>query len=267
MKQIHSLSTQSHRTIASKIAVYSLVVVSVFGGSVLAQQPNLEATVEFMNRMVQPEQRQILPLYNTPNTNDQCTLLMISQQPENVWFPKIELEGPKKWEVRFRFLTDTDKDADVEFSQGRLVSSKFPRYMFFDLGRIDSASIESQVGGFGTERIDRFVKEHPECAETSKQCADAAVDELGANWDITVVSFRTTDLSHAIERGGLVCSDKEQHTGVCPMKSRVVSGTVDRATIIFHDKDRAERFVTAFLHAVELCGGQRSLFPPTPEKK
>ena len=44
----------------------------------------------------------------------------------------------------------------------------------------------------------------------------------------------------------------------------------DRAELIVFandaQKDRAERFVTAFVHAVNLCGGKPSDFAPTPRE-
>jgi hypothetical protein len=89
---------------------------------------------------------------------------------------------------------------------------------------------------------------------------------LAFDWklsDITTVFFKTVDLKPAIERGGMT-------------KIELPGGTeyrfnpnvyVEKMGLMFSSEDKAQRFVTAFIHAVDLCGGHGSMFAPTPEKK
>ena len=51
------------------------------------------------------------------------------------------------------------------------------------------------------------------------------------------------------------------------VKGKDTDGSMKNAVfLLFQSQDRAERFVTAMKHAVKLCGGTESEFPPTPTK-
>jgi hypothetical protein len=65
-------------------------------------------------------------------------------------------------------------------------------------------------------------------------------------------------LSRSIARGGFKDSGKGDGTKIMDEKDRGA-----KLFYVFRSKDRAERFITGFVHAVTLCGGKRSDFPPT----
>lgn len=116
----------------------------------------------------------------------------------------------------------------------------------FQLNEVDPGSIKSHAG-FSSEFI---LKHHP------VQPADLERP------DITVVNFSTTDLKKTIEVGALKDAGAGDGTKVFN-KTDSNSGWL----FVFKSKDRAERFVTAFIHAVKLCGGKAADFPPTPTQK
>ena len=77
--------------------------------------------------------------------------------------------------------------------------------------------------------------------------------------DLMTVAFSASDSEKAIEVG-------QFHNGENGTSSPVFDQKLAMELLVFESKDRAERFVTAFVHAVELCGGRKSDFPPTPSK-
>jgi hypothetical protein len=88
--------------------------------------------------------------------------------------------------------------------------------------------------------------------------------------DFTSVSFKTADLKPTIEEGAVetqqACQDSEKIGTECAVKP-IPDRTSASGMILFRDKERAERFVTAFAHAVKLCGGTPSMFLPTEPKE
>jgi len=78
--------------------------------------------------------------------------------------------------------------------------------------------------------------------------------------DLMLVTFETANSEPSIELGRfMAAADGKSSTPVFDQKK-------DMALIVFESKDRAERFVTAFIHAVDLCGGKGVEFAPTPSK-
>jgi hypothetical protein len=120
-----------------------------------------------------------------------------------------------------------------------------PAMTRFNFATIDPKSINSKA-----VPSPPFLKEHD---------VDENPSEL-KNADLMLVSFETTNSYDAIETG---------HLGP-PGNDNVAAPIFDHHAkmgfIVFESKDRAERFVTAFVHAVELCGGRASDFAPTPSK-
>jgi hypothetical protein len=120
-----------------------------------------------------------------------------------------------------------------------------PEVTRFDFAAIDPSSINSKPVPSAA-----FLKEHN---------VDENPSELKQT-DLTAVFFNTANSTNSIE------------TGHFNMSSDGASSTVafddhgGMGIVVFESKDRAERFVTAFIHAVALCGGKDSDFPPTPSK-
>jgi len=116
--------------------------------------------------------------------------------------------------------------------------------MEFDLGVIDPSSVKSQAVASPEFVNSHQVDEHP--------------DELKSS-DLSLVSFSKRDLLKSITVGPLPqVIDGHLHPTFTEAKNSEL--------LIFESKDRAERFVTAFIHAISVCGGKTSDFAPTPSK-
>jgi len=120
-----------------------------------------------------------------------------------------------------------------------------PEATRFEFSAIDPSSIKSNV-----LPSPAFLKEH-NLDEDSSALKEA---------DLTVVFFNSADATNSIEQGHF----KTAADGSIQTPEFDHSGSI--GYIVFESKDRAERFVTAFEHAVELCGGKGSEFAPTPSK-
>lgn len=191
------------------------------------QGPDLKTTVEFMNRMVEPEHR-IIGMAN------QCELTILNNMAITFLLPDGTTETKDQSGVPQREFTF----AEIEdpFRMGR-----------FKLSDVDPSSIKSH-GGVSPEFLARL--------PNPPQPADLKAP------DITVVNFGTTDLKKSIEVGGLKDSGAGNGTKILDK-----TGSISSWMFAFKSKDRAERFVTAFVHAVKLCGGKAPDFPPTPTEK
>jgi hypothetical protein len=120
-----------------------------------------------------------------------------------------------------------------------------PKITRFNFATIDPSTVHSKVLPSAA-----FVKEHNLDENPSE----------AKNADLTVVFFDSMNLAKSIETGQFKSpSDGQEATPVFDHQSGM-------GFIAFESKDRAERFVTAFLHAIELCGGKKSDIAPTPSK-
>jgi hypothetical protein len=200
------------------------------------QEPDLKATVAFMNRMVEPEHRVI----DMPN---HCEFEILN----NVVFTYYLVDGtapssnPKTGQAR----TDEFGNPLQQFTFAEIADPFFLER--FNLSDIDPSSIKSKGGAASLEFSQKHDPLKPADLETT---------------DITLVLFDATDMKKSIEVGGLKDSG--------PSNARKIfnkTGDVSGRIVVFKSKDRAERYVTAFVHAVKLCGGKPADFPPTPTDK
>jgi hypothetical protein len=180
------------------------------------KEPDLKTTVEFMNRMVEPEHR-IISMAN------QCELEVVNNMVIPFMVPDGTTRNGDHLEFTFTVIKD---DSPIER---------------FSLSEIDPTSIKSS-GGVSSEFLGQH---HPVQPSDLK------------NPDLTMVTFATRDLSRSIARGGFKDSGKGDGTKVFDEKERGA-----KLFYVFQSKDRAERFITGFVHAVTLCGGKPSDFPP-----
>jgi len=134
---------------------------------------------------------------------------------------------------------------------GKHEQKDYPRYMSFALGDIDASSIEAKEGGYDPYALSEFWDKHPKC-EASPQCAREYLTFLDSAPKITEVQFHTTGLKPLIERGGCL------ETVACEL-----ADTAGDALILFKNKDRADRFVTALAYAVKLIGEPPNLSSST----
>jgi hypothetical protein len=200
------------------------------------QEPDLKATVEFMNRMVEPEHRDI----GMPN---QCEFEVLNNTLFTFYLAtdRVPVLDPKTGQAR------TDEFGNP-LKQFEFAEVKDPFLVErFKLRDIDPRSIKSQGGAASYEFIQKHVPLKPADLETS---------------DITLVLFDTTDMKKTIEVGGVKDSGLGDGTKIFNK-----TGDVSKRIVVFNSKDRAERYVTAFVHAVKLCGGKPADFPPTPTEK
>jgi hypothetical protein len=190
------------------------------------QGPDLKTTVEFMNRMVEPEHR-IVSMAN------QCELEIVNNEAFTFYLP----DGTTGSKGRA-------SAAHTEFTFAEIEDAFLAER--FKLSDVDPSSIKS-LGAASSEFI---AKHHP------VQPADLETP------DITLMNFGTVDRKKSIEVGGLKDSGRGDGT-----KTFNKTGDISSWLFVFKSKDRAERFVTAFVHAVKLCGGKPADFPPTPTEK
>ena len=219
--------------------------------------PSLEATFDFMGRMVAPEKRIILlgGLEGLDTQAGACPAFMISNRAVDLVAPtgttQVHGYSEQTWSTFYE-------------------AENFPRYTRFDLGGIDPSSIRSVKGCCDGDALREFMKQHPNCDRTH-ECVmlESQFIQSGLH-DLTTVLFKTADLKPTIEFGGIetppTCQDAEKHGTECALKP-VPDKTGSGILVFFRDKERAERFVTACTHAVKLCGRTPSMFPPTEPKK
>lgn len=212
--------------------------------SASANMPDLTTTVEFMGRMVESEHRLILlgqlegAELHSPTGQ---IVTIVSNQYMYVVLPTGVTQKNGYPEFLYSFYFDDSHDEQKDY----------PRYMSFPLASIDPSSIESKEGGYDPYALSEFLNKHPKC-EADPQCDQEYMSFLDSAPKLTLVQFHTTDLKPLIQRGG--CSK----TGDCALTE-----TTGRGLILFKSKDRADRFVAAFTHAVKLEGGRPDMFPPT----
>jgi hypothetical protein len=106
-----------------------------------------------------------------------------------------------------------------------------------DLRNIDPSTIKADIAA-----SPEFIKEHSPVQPNDLNSSDRAV-----------VFFATSEHLNLIDAVEFPLSTGEQQV-------KKVAGTF----VVFRNRDRAERFVTALVHAVDACGGKAALFAPTP---
>jgi V8-like Glu-specific endopeptidase len=189
--------------------------------------PNLKDTVEFMDRMVAPDGRKL--------TAKGCSVTIVN----TTLYTFVLADGKK--------LVRTPNGLEhYEFTWS--VAKPPEAVAEFSLANIDPSSLKS-FGVHSLEAVDRaHLTEHPENFKSST--------------DLWVVKLSTRD-SHKSISATQVDTDKADSAG------HVVGVDVNLTGlfVVFESKDRAERFVTALTHAVQLCGGRASDFAPTPTSK
>lgn len=120
-----------------------------------------------------------------------------------------------------------------------------PGFTQFDLKDIDPSSISSH--GLASTK---FIKEH-DINDNPK-----ALDRP----DLSLVTFRARNSRQVVAHANIPEHTKDGLAGIN------LDRHSDEGSIVFESQDRAERFVTALKHAVELCGGTASDFAPTSSK-
>ena len=121
----------------------------------------------------------------------------------------------------------------------------YPEAAKFNLHEINPSSIHS-TGILSTD----YALAHKE----------DAYEKLLTSTDLYFVFFEARNGFNAIE----VSTFKDQ--AKTPVTEVHFEEKRKGGSMIFTSKDRAERFVTAFKHAVDLCGGAPDDFPPTPSR-
>ena len=230
--------------LAIGVGYQTLLLLSVV--AVAQSQPNLQTTIDFMNQMSEPDGRQLRLM-----PDSKCEVVIVSWHRVEQW---LLLSS----ENRFMVGNDSDVDAD----HGEIT---FPRYTKFNLADVDPATIQSKTGGFSSGYVKRFFDEHADvCKVVGDECKHQQMLAFDMKRsDMTTVGFKTRDLKPAIERGGT--KKIERSAGTEYQYNPNVS--VEKMGMFFSNEDKAQRFVTALIHAVELCGGHGSMFAPTPEIK
>jgi hypothetical protein len=192
-------------------------------------RPDLKETVEFMGRMVAPDDRKI--------EAKECIVTMTNTKvytfalPSSVYLKSTDTYGIEHWGYRWRIVHPPEALAR------------------FNLADIDPSSIES-YGAFSPEAV----------AYGDLDNKDGRAFKSAA--DLTVFQLFTRDRNRSIYAIQWE-KDKADSAGHVAGVDVHLAGLF----VVFKSKDRAERFVTALTHAVQLCGGRASDFAPTPTSK
>ncbi len=138
-------------------------------------------------------------------------------------------------------IVETDSKGVGHYGFSWQMYKREPTVLQFPLGDIDPTTIVSA----GVASI-TFIKEH----RMGENLADLD------NPDRTFVHFQTSNAKASLKYAAWPAAKgpKTEITGW---------NTSTNDMIFFRSRDRAERFVTAFRHAVTLCGGHESDFAPT----
>jgi len=190
--------------------------------------PDLAETISFMNRSVAPESSFVV------SAND-CEVEVMRNQ-------RYEIAMPLNTYVK---STDVYGVPHYGF---HWIQAQEPQLTRFNLSTIDPKSIKSK--GVPSPQ---FVKEHD---------LDERPEE-GKEPDLFMVWFETSNSLNTIDTGHLPSLKEGQSAQVVGV---IYDHKSSSGMVVFESKDRAERFVTAFVHAVALCGGSSSDFAPTPSK-
>jgi hypothetical protein len=201
--------------------------------SSVAAQPTLYDTISFMDRSVRPEESYIS--FDSPE-QPSCNIDIVRNK-HYLFFGASET-----------YLKSTDALGVEHYGFHYAVMQEWPpvRVFLIPLSSVDPDSIKS-YGAVSREFIGRELPdENPGALK---------------NPDLTIVFFNTRNKEKTIK----ALTDTVYNFGNAPEKSTNVENAPG-GTLVFQSKDRAERFVTAFGHAVKLCGGKPSDFAPTPRK-
>jgi len=188
--------------------------------------PDLKETVEFMGRMVAPDDRKI--------ETKECIVTMTNTKvytfalPSSVYLKSTDTYGIEHWGYRWRIAHPPEALARI------------------NLADIDPSSIKS-YGAFSPEAV------------AYGDLDDKAGRAFKSAADLTVVQLFTRDRNRSIYATQWE-KDKADSAGHVVGVDVHLTGMF----VVFKSKDRAERFVTALTHAVQLCGGRASDFAPTP---
>jgi hypothetical protein len=190
--------------------------------------PSLADTLSFMNRSVQPEVSYV-------TSANRCEVEVVRNRtynfaiPTGTYLKSTDALGIPYYGFKWLFITE-------------------PSIARFNFETIDPLSIKSQA-----VPSPDFLKAH-DVDETPSFLKEA---------DLTVVWFDTANSTKSIDTGHF---PPLAHGEVAKVGLPVFDNQESMGFITFESKDRAERFVTAFVHAVALCGGKTSDFAPTPSK-
>ncbi len=192
----------------------------------IPQGPDLLETISFMNRSVKPE-------VSSVSSDGYCVVDVVRNRHYDFAIPKsTSIQGRDQFGV-------------PQYGIDWLIVQEPAWIMRINFATIEPKSVTSEAIPSVA-----FLKEH---------AGERALDLKGM-FDLMLVTFDTTNSTSSIETGHFNLSSD----GKSAIPQFGHQGSM--GFIVFESKDRAERFVTAFVHAVELCGGKTSDFAPTPSK-
>lgn len=234
-------------TCVRRCTTKTLLGLLVLSGSAHAQPGTLLAVaVQNSSAKASPSEAQ------GPSLDETISFMNSSVAPEESYVTSVnhcEVTILRNRQYRFgipesTYLKRTDKYGVPHYGFKWAIVEE-PQLIRFKFESIDPSTINSKPVPSTTFIKEQDIDQHP--------------SEL-KNADLMLVSFDAANSQRAIEIGHLPTATDGQH--VIPEFDRQRR----MGFIVFESKDRAERFVTAFVHAVSLCGGKGSEFAPTPSK-
>jgi hypothetical protein len=200
-------------------------------GSLSQQQgPTLEETLLFMNNSVAPENSYV-------SSANHCEAEIVRNQLYTFAIPT------------GTYVKSTDQYGIPHSAITWMVMGETAQFIRFNFQSIDPKSIKSKAVPSNQFLKDHDVDNHPEALKYP---------------DLMAVFFKAANSENSIEFGKLPAHDSK--SSASGFQVPVFDQKNAAAFIVFESQDRAERFVTAFVHAVELCGGKGSDFAPTPSE-
>jgi hypothetical protein len=218
---------------AIKYFLFALVVL-VFERQCGSQQtpqnegPNLDDTITFLNKMVSLEDSFV-------TTVNHCELYITRNRIYHFAIPQGTIAKGK------------DQYGIPRYSTKWMFVEEPGQVWRFNLKSIDPSSVNSK----GVWSI-QYLKQHE---------ADSDDTNILKEPDLTLVTFETSGSEKLIELG------KFQHFQDGRSPTPLFDQKASMGMLIFDSKNRAEKFVTAFVHAANLCGGKGVDFAPTPSKQ
>jgi hypothetical protein len=217
------------------LVIFVMAVIAVAQTSrsnpVTDNPPTFDVTLKFMNNMVEPEERSISSRYlDSTGASVGCTLEIANNGQHKAVVPSST------------YVKSVDALGIKHYGFKYAILSEGQSFESVPLTDVDPTSVKS------------FSAASPELIEREKPDENP---EALKNLDRSVVVFKTRTGEATIEQGSSTDS-----RGVIAYTEAPMRGGL----LIFVSKDRAERFVTAFVHAVKLCGGKPGDFAPTPSE-
>jgi hypothetical protein len=204
-------------------------------------------TIEYMNRLVEPDKIVNGQLSGLPPTPPSSITIVLQGQV---------LLAPGKQTKDGKILWDLNIEA----------KGHFPQYMIVPLEEIDPSSVHANPAGVDLDAFKKFNDQHPNCDDARQPCVSEYLEPFLESNSWWYVSFQTTSMDSLIQRGELNKDCSKAVENGCPLIPTPVDSEA-KTYLFLKNRDSAERFVNALVHAIKLSGGKADPFAPTTSRE